>query len=109
NIEFHPAQQIHQLHKALDVNDDMVVDWNTQQIGYAILQLLNSFIVQGIDSQGTGVHQGVPGDGHQADSLVDGVVGENHDGVRIAADLIRGHQKEGVAVRLPLVGAADLL
>lgn len=47
------------------------------------------------------VDHGVPGKGDQPRLLVHRVVGEHHHGIGVAADLVAGHQQEGVGVILP--------
>ena len=48
------------------------------------------------------VDHGVPGEGDQAGGLVHRVVGQHHHGVGIAADLVAGHQQEGIGILLAL-------
>ena len=118
HVELHAAHGVHQLHKALGIDDDIVVDGIAQQAGRLGPEGLHA--VFGVDivqmGQGAavgdadGVDLGVPGEGQQADGLFPAVVGNGHHAVGEVGGGAGGGQQEGVHSLPPLqlAGAGGL-
>ena len=105
DVKVHPAYGIHQFHKAVQVDVDIEVNGIPHQIGHHRLEVLNAPVEGGVDLRGALVHQRVPGDGEHAHLLVGHVIGHQHDGVGIAADLVRAGEEEGIGLFPPGVVA----
>ena len=60
---------------------------------------------RGIDLRAGLIHQRVSGHREHSDLLVGHIVGDQHDGIGIAADLVRAGQQEGVGLLSPGVAA----
>ena len=101
DVELHAAHGVHQFHEPVQVDADVEVDGIPHQLGHHRLEVVDAIVEGGVDFREALVHQRVPGDGEHAHLLVGHVVGHQHDGVGVAADLVRAGQEEGVHLLPP--------
>ena len=102
NVEVHAAHGVYHLHKGVQIQGDIEVKGEAHQVRDHVPQVLDARNQAGVDLGVGGVHQGVPGDGDHSDLLVGHVIGDHHDGVSVAAGLVRHRQKEGIGLFLSL-------
>lgn len=94
NIKFHAAHCVHQFHKPIQVDGDIEVNGIPHQVGHHILEVLYPSMERGIDLRAGLIHQRVSGHREHSDLLVGHIVGDQHDGIGIAADLVRQASKK---------------
>lgn len=105
DIHIYPAQLIHQRHKALEVDVEVVVDGHAQSLGDLFGQQLRSAVPQSsVDfavAAPVPVHHGVAGDREHTHLLGLGVIAGHDDGVSVSAALIAAQQQEVINAFLP--------
>lgn len=111
DIHIHAAQLIHQRHKALEIDMEVVVNGHAQRLGDLFGQQLRSAVPQGgVDlavAAPVPVHHGVAGDREHTHLLGLGVIAGHDDGVGVTAALIAAQQQEVINAFLPFQRAGS--
>ena len=109
HVELHALHQIHQLHEHLQLHLHIEIRLEADELLDPVGQGVNAVAGAGVDGVDLLdvpllVDHGVPGDGHNVDVLLLGVVADHHEGVRVAVVLVGAHQQEGIHALLPVAG-----